>query len=147
VFWSSDMPGDSLRFAIAFALSPQGRVGLNGAYRSAFPVFSVLSPPETPPLLINGSDLNYPPNSEQMGATGVVVVQFQVDTAGHVVIGTIREQWPASKPRPTGVLLTAYSGFLEAVMTWLPEATFTPARIGGCPVTKLVQQPFTFDFH
>ncbi|HEY8309341.1 MAG TPA: hypothetical protein VIG47_02235 [Gemmatimonadaceae bacterium] len=147
VFWSNDVPGDSLRFDIAFALSPQGRVGLAGSYRNAFPVFSVLSPAETLPLLTNGSDLNYPPNSEQMGATGVVVVQLQVDTTGHVVLGTIREQWPATKPRPTGVLLTAYSGFLDAVMKWLPEATFTPARIGGCPVNQLVLQPFVFDFH
>jgi hypothetical protein len=27
---------------------------------------------------------------------------------------------------------------------WLPTATYEPARIGGCPVRQLVQQPFAF---
>ncbi len=146
IFWSSDETSDSLAFSIGFALSPQGKIELGGSYRSAFPVFSVLSPPETPALFIGTSHPVYPLTTLQLGATGVVIVQFKVDTAGHVLPETVREQWPSSTPRPTGDLLIAYTAFLQSVMTWLPTAAFKPARIGSCPVNQLVEQPFTFDF-
>ncbi len=147
VFWPSDPEADSLAFGVGVVLSAQGKLSPGGTYRYAFPVFSVMAPPETPAVLTAGSYPEFPAGADQLGATGVVVVQFRIDSAGHVAARSIREEWPASQPRPTGALLSAYTDFLQAVMSWLPAAEFTPARIGSCPVSQVVQQSFSFDSH
>ena len=145
VFWPGDTPGDSLTFRVGFSESRSGTLEPARSLRTAFPVFYVMAPPETPVGRTSSSAPPYPANSRNIGATGVVIVQFEVDSTGHVMPATIREVWSSTQPRPKGQLLDAYNEFLHTVVAWLPTAEFTPARIGSCAVPQLVQQPFTFD--
>ncbi|MDQ2889002.1 MAG: energy transducer TonB [Gemmatimonadota bacterium] len=146
LFWPPEATADSITFGIGFAFKSQGRLATRATYRYAFPVFSVLFPPETPAAR-QDADVPYPENARQLGATGVVIIEFKVDSLGHVAPETLKEQWPAEVPRPTGALLSVYTDFLQTVMAWLPTARFSPARVGGCPVSQLVSQTFTFDLH
>lgn len=144
VFWPSGMPGDSLNFGLSFALSTPGTVQLSNPERPASPVFSVMFPPVTPAKFIGESSPDYPAAARMIGATGVVIVEFQVDSTGHTTPGTAREIWGSTQKHPTGELLAYYNEFLHSVFDWLPTATFAPARVGGCPVSQLVKEPFTF---
>ena len=147
VFWPGDAPGDSLTFRVGFSESRTGTIEPAQSVRTAFPVFYVMAPPETPIGRTSNSGPPYPIHLRDIGATGVVIVQFEVDSTGHVMPATIREVWSSTQPRPKGELLDAYNEFLHTVVAWLPSAQFTPARIGTCAVPQLVQQPFTFDIH
>jgi hypothetical protein len=143
--WPSGVDADSLIFGLGFVMSPVSQAGAPLTGRTAFPMFSVMYPAETPARIILTSAPLYPETERHIGATGVVIFQFEVDSTGHVVPATIREEWPAKQPRPTGQLLDAYNGFLQSVMRWLPAAEFAPSRLGGCAVPQLVLQPFTFE--
>ena len=142
--WTDDMAADSAQFVLGFALSPNGTVGPARGVRYAFPAFSLLHPTETPAKVIEMPDIPYPADAYRAGGIGAVMVRFEVDSTGHVVPTTMREEWPESQPRPTGQLLSIYTDFLQSVMTALPSATFEPARTGDCVVSQWVMQPFSF---
>ena len=74
----------------------------------------------------------YPPDLKAARVGGEVLVQFVVDTSGHVEPGTIR------------LLKVSHIPFGEAVREALPNMLFAPARVRGSRVRQLVQQPFTF---
>jgi hypothetical protein len=57
---------------------------------------------------------------------------------------TVRDLWPADRPRLTGELGRHYRGFLAAATRAMKDARFEPARLGGCPVPQLVAVPFAF---
>jgi hypothetical protein len=146
--WPNGALGDSLTFSLAFVTSDPGQVRLFSPGRVAFPVFSVFYPQEIHAVNITRSAPEYPPMERGSGFTAftaVVITQFEVDTLGRVVPGTVSDIWSPAKKRPTGRLLVAYNDFLDAVKRWLPSAKFAPALIGGCRVRGLVVQPFTFD--
>jgi hypothetical protein len=144
VLWMSDMPGDSVTSGLSFVLSEPGTAQLPDSGRAAFPVFSVMRPPETPVRATSKSFPSYPNPARMRGANGVLVVEFLVDSTGRVTPGTVKEVWDPKWQRPKGELLTYYNQFLRSVLDWVPRATFEPARVGGCPVPQLVQEPFTF---
>jgi protein TonB len=75
----------------------------------------------------------YPPVLKAAGITGVVEVQYVVDTLGRVEPASITAN---SATRPP---------FLDAVRHSLGAARFRPARVRGHPVRQLVQQRFRFD--
>ncbi len=143
-FWPQNYHGDTLIFGVSFALFPVGPVREAEHGRTAFPVFSVMFPPGTPAKPIQDSQLTYPEDLRSRGVTGVVIANFVVDTSGHPIPGTIKDVWLPSQKRPTGFLLSYYNEFAQSAFRSLKTATYTPARLGGCPVSQLVQQPFTF---
>lgn len=143
-FWPQGTPGDSLKFGLAFALTDPGKFKLDDTGRIAFPVFSVFFPHEVSARLAGKSLPTYPPADRAAGITAVIVMDFLVDSTGHAIPGSFKEVWPPTKKRPTGQMLAAYNDFLDSVIRWLPNAEFEPARIGGCKITQLVREPFTF---
>jgi hypothetical protein len=143
-FWPAGTRGDSLTFGLSFALTDLGKTQLSDHERFAIPVFSVLFPPKVPPKAKLESAPVYPPAEWHAGITATVIMDFRVDSTGHVIRESIKEVWPPTQKRPTGKLLVAYDDFLNSVTRWLPNATFEPAHIGGCNVQQLVEEPFTF---
>jgi len=136
--------GDSLKFRLGFALTDPGKLNLDDTGRIALPVFSVFFPPQVSARLKHKSLPTYPPSERRAGITAVIIMDFLVDSTGHAIPGSMKEVWSPTKKRPTGQMLAAYNDFLDSVTRWLPKAEFEPARIGGCKVTQLVREPFTF---
>ncbi len=76
--------------------------------------------------------LRYPGELRAAHTEGEVLVQFVVDTAGHLEPGTFK------------VLKSSHPLFTQAVQDALPTMRFIPAEAGGEKVRQLMQQPFTF---
>lgn len=74
----------------------------------------------------------YPDSLYKARVPGRVVVDFVVDTTGHVDMETF------------GVVSSTDPLFTEAVRRALLDATFTSGRIAGHSVPQLVRQPFDF---
>ncbi len=143
-FWPEGTRADSLKFGISFELTLPGKRQLTHPPRIAFPVFSVFFPPEVPVRLTSKSQPEYPSAELREGITAVIILEFQVDSTGRAIPGSIKEVWSPTKKRPTGRMLDAYNDFLDSVTRWLSTAEFEPARIGGCRVRQFVGEPFTF---
>jgi hypothetical protein len=111
----------------------------------AIPIFSVAFPWErgVAPKVGNKGP-RYPVSAREAGAQGTVIMQFLVDSAGHVVESSIRDLWPRDKPQLTGELGKHYRSFVDAVRDIVPRLAFEPAVIGGCSTAQLVQMPFQF---
>ncbi|HEX6537336.1 MAG TPA: hypothetical protein VF041_22330 [Gemmatimonadaceae bacterium] len=146
VIWPDGLAADSaiVRLRVRFpSVDREGRV-TTPPVRVGFPVFSILEPWEEPVRAARKKNLDYPTRSEREGAEGTVILQYLVDTTGRADLGTVRERWISDEPRPTGRLARYYEEFVESARRSLVDARFHPARIGGCPVPQLVQQPFVF---
>ena len=74
----------------------------------------------------------YPTLLENAKATGEVLAQFVVDTAGRVESGSAR------------ILKSSDALFANAVMNVLPHLRFYAAEVGGHKVRAIVQVPFRF---
>lgn len=74
----------------------------------------------------------YPEDLAQRREEGRVMMQFVVDTTGHVLMQTAR------------ALSATNQEFVRAVMDVLPDLQFFPARLGGQPVLELATMPFEF---
>jgi TonB family protein len=77
----------------------------------------------------------YPSSLRDMGVEGAFVVRFVVDSTGRVPDDKIN--FPNSMHRL----------FADAVRNALRRSRYTPARVGGQPVTELVVQEFRFQIH
>ena len=141
-----DLPAIELR-AIAplsddiIGSSRVGRVdGIVGGVNSPGAVGIVSGQPFTaeqvdkPVVLRPGSPSpEYPDALRQAGVTGLVVVQFVVDSTGRVQDGSIR------------IMQSAHEQFSGRVRATLPRMRFLPAEYQGRKVPQLVQLPFRFD--
>ena len=78
------------------------------------------------------------------GFSGTVRLQFVIDTAGRAVPSTVHDVWPANEPALAGPQRFAYDSVVRVMRLALAGARFAPAHIGGCPVSQLVQQAFTY---
>ena len=74
----------------------------------------------------------YPMNLRMAGVEGSAAAEFVVDTAGAVVLPSIR------------IFSQTDPDFARAVITALPQARFVPQRDDGVPVCQRVIQPFVF---
>jgi TonB family protein len=74
----------------------------------------------------------YPPAMRRAQREGEVLAQFVVDAQGVPDLTTFK------------ALESADPAFTGAVREALPSMKFSPARVGGAPVSQLVQQHFTF---
>jgi hypothetical protein len=139
-------PADSVVFSLMLS---DARFGADGklvpsSVRVGFPVATLRVPREEQVRTARMSPPRYPerPRTEHFEAT--IIMQFVVDTTGRVDPATIHDVWPASLPPLTAYRKAVYEEFLRAVLASLQGAVFEPARVGGCVVRQLVQQPFTF---
>lgn len=74
----------------------------------------------------------YPDMLRSSGTEGQVIAQFVVNEKGRADRKTFR------------VVSSTHTLFADAVSRALPQMRFKPARIGGKPVSQLVQQLFVF---
>lgn len=86
----------------------------------------------TPVALAKPYKAVYPRTAKLVGLSGKALVQFVVDTLGKAKPGTI-----------TTVDAT-FKDFGDAAASYVTDMTFTPARIDGHAVERLVQYPFDF---
>ncbi len=103
--------------------------GLSSAGKEAYDVLEV----ETPAAPLPGASVPvYPPGMRAAGIEGRVVAQFVVDQRGRAARESIR------------ILSSSNDLFSESVRRAIEQARFTPARVGGKPVSQIVQQLFVF---
>jgi hypothetical protein len=142
-----DSTVDSLVFELNLrvpTVDRQHRAYFAAPVRNGVPVFSILEPWEDQVHVIRQPRPRYPVVLDDRRVEAVVVVEFVVDTTGHVDVGTIKDRWPADRPRLRGELGAYYRTFLRTVSSALEDARFEPARIGGCPVRQRARMPFVF---
>ncbi|HET7563982.1 MAG TPA: hypothetical protein VFJ96_03225 [Gemmatimonadaceae bacterium] len=143
-----DSAVDSLSFDLELRPAMLDRAGNAHLLPMQFgvPVFTVGEPLplEEDARMIQQPPIHYPRSVESERIEGYLVLQFIVDWTGRVDTSTVRDVWPANRPRLTGEMGRYYQALVNAVRAALPDARFEPARIDGCPVSQLVQMPFAF---
>jgi protein TonB len=103
--------------------------GLSSDNKEAYDILEV----ETPAAPLPGANMPaYPPSMRSAGIEGRVVAQFVVDNRGRATRESIR------------ILSSSNELFSESVRKAIEQARFTPARVGGKPVSQIVQQLFVF---
>lgn len=90
------------------------------------------APGFAPAVLVSQPVPRYPPVLQQIGLSGRVLLQFVVDTTGHVEETSIR------------VLESSHQGFEPPAREAVAAALFHPARLGLTPVRQLAQQGVRF---
>lgn len=146
VSWPDGVTADSFSFSINL-ISPSvdrsGKVSM-GHVRIAVPLFSVAAPWQEDAKVVHKGKTSYPSLNQSAHATGYAEMQFVVDTTGRADMSTVRDIWPAAKPQLTGTMHDYYIAFVQAARRGIESARYQPARIGGCAVRMLVQQPYDF---
>jgi hypothetical protein len=145
--WPTDIVGDSATFDLEQRwadVTPDGTLQPLLVSTAAMPMFSMAMPRSQEVVMLRPGHLNYPPDELSGRIEGVVVLAFVVDSTGRVVKSSVKDTWPADRPRLTGVAGAHYDAFVNAARMAASDARYQAARVGGCPVEQLVQQPFTF---
>ena len=145
--WPDGVEADSIPFLIRLDypdIDENGKLQPMRGQHAAV-LLEIRAPTTTPVSPRKMGRIHYPERSRQGGVTANLVLQFVVDSTGLPVAPSIRDLWPDDKPRPKGFMLQHYHAFLVAVKRGLANSEYNPARVGGCAVRQLVQQPFTFD--
>jgi hypothetical protein len=147
--WSFDSTRDSIPFDIEFlrpSLDSAGHVSSPTFKRTPLPLLSVRAPWERQVAQKSGGPHPlYPEEARRAGYEALVLLNFMVDSTGHVVDSTVKDVWPKGTKRPEGENLRIYEQFLASTKRVLPRLDFVPASIGGCLVNQLVLMPFAFD--
>jgi hypothetical protein len=146
--WPTDVAGDSATFDLEQRwadVTPDGTLKPLLVRAAAMPMFSMAMPRSQEVAMRRPGHLNYPPDERGANIEGVVILEFVVDSAGRVVNNSVKDTWPTDRPRLTGVAGAHYEAFVNAAKLAVGEASYDPARVGGCPVKQVVQQPFTFN--
>lgn len=112
--------------------------------RMRFHVFTMPYAVESPALPRGELHVNYPPVNERLRISGNILVQFVVDTSGRAAMSTFRAVWPSDQPQRARALDGYYDEFVQAIREGIASETFTPARLGSCPVTQMVKWPVKF---
>jgi hypothetical protein len=148
MFWASTLTTDSVIVRLSLRSEYVGHDPSDDTERRRVTRFGVfyLSEPELTPALpkLGWPPPRYPSYNEQHRVQGNLIMRFAVDTTGRAIASTIRDLWPADKPRLTGELGRYYDEFVASVTSWIPQIGFYPARLGGCPVKQFVQLPLKF---
>jgi protein TonB len=85
-----------------------------------------------PATVVSQPAPRYPRHLEAAGLQGRVLVEFVIDTAGHVEPGSIRS------------LESTHPAFEEAAQVAMLGSLFNPARLSGHPVRQLTRQSVRF---
>lgn len=147
MIWPDGYVADSL--VLRLSLLPRvfdeiGSVRDSKSKRIRFLSFTIMKPVESPALPKGIPKVRYPTYGEQHGVSGSLIAQFVVDTNGRAVMSTFKDLWPASQPRLSGSLQGYYTQFVEAVREGVSRESFTPARVGACTISQIVQMPVKF---
>ena len=145
--WPAGARGDSLLFRLEYGWPTVAQDGTIHPLKARFalPVFALAVPWEREVAVRYMPKVRYPDFARSINAEGTVILRFTVDSTGHVVRGTVREQWPDDRPRLGGDLGRYYRDFLKSAMQSLASAQFAPALVGGCAVRQVAQMPFEFE--
>ena len=87
---------------------------------------------DEPPQLLSSPPLRYPEMLKQAGLEGDVVLDFVIDTTGHV------------EPRSIQVVSSLHPLFEAAARDVILGSVYRPAQARGVPVRARVQQPLSF---
>ena len=87
---------------------------------------------DDPPAAISVPRPRYPPVMEQAGIPGQVVMEFVVDTTGHL------------EPASFKIVKSSHKAFEEPAREALLKSVFKPGRSRGTAVRVLVRQPMSF---
>lgn len=87
---------------------------------------------DDPPTMASRVEPRYPPVMQQAGIPGQVVVQYVVDTTGHV------------EPASLKIIKSSHKAFEEPAREALLKAIFKPGHSKGIPVRVLVSQSLSF---
>ena len=145
--WSADSARDSVRFHITFTrpvVDSAGHVTKATTDGPAVPVFSILAPWQRQVKMKPDQTTPQYPTGDARRYKATIILNFMIDSTGHVLPSTIQDVWPDDKPRPTGRDSAAYQSFLEETERTVVNIEFYPAIIGGCQVKQLVQMPFEY---
>src|SRR5205823_3556754 len=86
----------------------------------------------TPVSLAKPYEAVYPRKAKLVGASGMALMQFVVDTTGHARKSTIT------------AIESTYTDFSDAAASAVVDMEFTPATMDGHKIERLVQIPFNF---
>lgn len=113
---------------------------------AALAAFTLRVPLRRPPVPVGGAlDIPFPAALRDYASVeGFTRVAFVVDTNGRVDPSTIRDLWPADRPRLKGLAGNTYDRFIESATEAIQRARFTPAEVAGCRVRQLVVQSVTW---
>lgn len=144
IFWPEGVKQDSLSYSLSFE-SPGVRQ--NGKLdplrvRVANPVFTLKIPWYKAAEMSEKPHIVYPIRPPSGSSGGKVVVDFVVDSAGHIDVATVKEVAPAKMP--IGDDAVYYRAFLTSTMRGISSAKYKPATIAGCPINQQVRQSFDF---
>lgn len=145
-FWPEGAKDDSLSFELSFA-TPAVRQGgkIEPLHvRVANPVFTLPMPWFETATMTKEPRIDYPIRSQSSRYEGKAILEFIVDSAGHVLPESIHEIWPEGVKRPVGDEAAYYRSFLAAAIRGLPTGEFKAAMIGGCAINQQVRQAFDF---
>jgi periplasmic protein TonB len=108
--------------------------GAEPAAGDPFSVERILGAAEVddPAAVVHQPSPRYPPALRLAGIEGRVLVEFVIDTTGHLERGSLR------------VLEASHAGFEAAAREALERSVFTPARMGGRPVRQRTRQSIGF---
>jgi hypothetical protein len=148
LIWPDGFKADSILVRLllwpAYAGEKPKEVAL-GENGMKFATFYLTEPELTPAYpLPDQEPPRYPGDNMWNRFEGYVLMQFVVDSTGRADPNTIRDIWPAGKPRLSGESRTAYDDFLQSVRDWETRLLFKPARLGPCAIKQQVQQPLVF---
>jgi TonB family protein len=85
-----------------------------------------------PAVLISEPAPTYPPQLQELGITGRALMEFVIDTTGHVEPASIRK------------LESTHQAFDEAARATITAAVFRPAHLSSRPVRQLTRQSIRF---
>lgn len=144
--WPDSSSRDSLAFLVEVRRPLVGRGGeiIPIRVRRAFPLFSIAEPWIENAVPIQMPRPAYPMGNLESAVEATVILTFVVDRFGRADMSTVRDEWPANRPRYKGREARYYREFVASVREALSKARFEPARIGGCAIPQLVTQPFGF---
>lgn len=144
--WPQGLSADSVTFRLFFHVAEMDSLGYiePSTYRIMFPAFKLLVPTITPVRAKSPITLSYPSTAFRNSTEGSATLFFFVDKNGRVRPESIRDGWPATRPKQPGALGKSYDAFVKAGREAVLAAQFIPATIGGCPVPQRVVQPLQF---
>lgn len=90
---------------------------------------------DDPPTVLGSVQLRFPPVMQQAGISGVVDVQYVVDTTGH------------AEPSSFKIMKSTHKAFEEPAREAILKAVFKPGRSRGTAVRVLVQQKLKFNIN
>jgi hypothetical protein len=148
MIWPDGFKADSILVRLSLWPAYVGEIPkevAQGEHGMKFATFYLTEPEQTPAVpLPNQDPPRYPSENAWNHFEGYMLMQFVVDSTGRTDPRTIRDLWPAGKPRLSGESRSAYDEFLHSVRIWERDLRFTPARLGPCAIKQQVQQPLIF---